>query len=38
MKGCIRNDSLSLNYSNQDSLIQFVSRVPKQWWFFKWGY
>lgn len=37
MKGCIRNDSLSLNYSNQDSLIQFVSRVPKQWWFFKWG-
>jgi hypothetical protein len=37
MKGCIRNDSLSLNYSNTDSLIQFVSRVPKQWWFFKWG-
>ena len=37
MKGALRNDSLSLNYSNQDSLIQFVS-VPKQWWFFKWGY
>jgi hypothetical protein len=37
MKGCIRNDSLSLNYSNTDTLIQFVSRVPKQWWFFKWG-
>lgn len=37
MKGCIRNDSLSLNYSNTDTLIQFVSRVPKKWWFFKWG-
>ena len=37
MEGCIKNDSLSLNYSNQDSLIQFVSRVPKQFWFFKWG-
>ena len=37
MKGCIKNDSLSLNYSNTDTLIQFVSRVPKQWWFFKWG-
>lgn len=37
MRGCIRNDSLALNYSNSDSLIQFVSRVPKKWWFIKWG-
>ena len=37
MQGCIRKDSLTLNYSNQDSLIQFVSIVPKQWLCFKWG-
>ena len=37
MQGCIKKDSLTLNYCNQDSLIQFVSIVPKQWWFIKWG-
>ena len=37
MQGCIKKDSLTLNYSNQDSLIQFVSIVPKQWLCFKWG-
>ena len=37
MQGCIKKDSLSLNYSNRDSLIQFVSIVPKQWLCFKWG-
>ena len=37
MQGCVKKDSLSLNYSNQDSLIQFVSIVPKQWLCFKWG-
>lgn len=37
INGCLKKDSLSLNYSNQDSLIQFVSIVPKKWWFIKWG-
>ena len=37
MQGCIKKDSLTLNYFNQDSLIQFVSIVPKQWLCFKWG-
>ena len=37
LNGCIKKDSLSLNYSNRDSLIQFVSIVPKQWLCFKWG-
>ena len=37
MQGCIKKDSLTLNYCNQDSLIQFVNIVPKQWWFIKWG-
>ena len=37
INGCIKKDSLELDYSATDSLIQFVSRVPKQWWFFKWG-
>lgn len=37
INGCLKKDSLSLNYSNQDSLIQFVSIVPKKWLCFKWG-
>lgn len=37
INGCIKKDSLELDYNATDSLIQFVSRVPKQWWFFKWG-
>lgn len=35
--GCLKRDSVRINYSNRDSLIQVVSRVPKKWWFFKWG-
>ena len=37
INGCLKKDSLSINYSNQDSLIQFVSIVPKKWLFFTWG-
>lgn len=37
MQGCIKKDSISINYTQEDSLIQIVSRVPKKWWFFTWG-
>ena len=37
LQGCIKKDSISINYTQEDSLIQIVSRVPKKWWFFRWG-
>lgn len=37
MNGCFQKDSAIINYSNIDSLDQFVSVVPKKWLFFKWG-
>lgn len=37
INGCIKRDSLSFDYNNVDSLQQFISIVPKQWLFFKWG-
>jgi len=36
-KGCDEGDLLKADIFIVDTLVQFVHRVPKQWWFFKWG-
>ena len=35
--GCIRKDTILLSYKSLDTLIQIISRVPKKWWFFRYG-
>ena len=35
--GYILNDSANLSIQNNDSLYVVVHRVPKKWWFFRWG-
>jgi hypothetical protein len=34
---CEMDDSLHANIRTYDTLVQFVHRVPYQWWFFKFG-
>jgi hypothetical protein len=34
---CEINDSLRANIRTYDTIVQFVHRIPHQWWFFKWG-
>jgi len=36
-KGCDEQNVLKADIFIVDTLVQFVHRVPKQWWFFKWG-
>lgn len=35
--GSIYNDSIKMNISITDTITQFVHRIPKKWWFFRWG-
>ena len=35
--GSIMDDSIRLNISSTDTITQFVHRIPKKWWFFRWG-
>lgn len=38
VKGTLYPDKkLELNINSVDTLIQVVHRVPKKWWFFRWG-
>lgn len=35
--GAIRRDSVDMNISSTDTIVQIVHRVPHKWWFIKWG-
>ena len=35
--GSIYNDSIKMNIASTDTITQFVHRIPKKWWFFRWG-
>ena len=35
--GYIHGDSANIKVENTDSLYMVVHRVPKKWWFFRWG-
>lgn len=35
--GSIYNDSIQMNIASTDTITQFVHRIPKKWWFFRWG-
>lgn len=35
--GAIRRDSVNMNISSTDTIVQIVHRVPHKWWFIKWG-
>jgi len=35
--GCIRKDTILLSYKSQDTLVQIISRVPKKFWFIRYG-
>ena len=35
--GYLHGDSANINIENNDSLYMVVHRVPKKWWFFRWG-
>lgn len=35
--GSIYNDSINMNITSTDTITQFVHRIPKKWWFFRWG-
>lgn len=37
LSGCMANGRFSGFITSYDTLIQVVHRVPKRWWFFKWG-
>lgn len=37
VQGEIVDKSVALNIESRDTLVQLIHRVPKQWWFFKWG-
>lgn len=38
VKGVLYPDrKLELNINSVDTLVQIVHRVPKKWWFFRWG-
>lgn len=36
-KGNIQDDSINVNITSNDTITTFVHRVPKKWWFFRWG-
>lgn len=35
--GNISADSIKLHIASSDTITQFVHRIPKRWWFFRWG-
>lgn len=35
--GCIYNKQFTGTIETKDTIVQVIHRVPKQWWFFKWG-
>lgn len=37
VEGIIRKDSVSLSVQSTDTLVQLVHRVPRKFWFIKWG-
>lgn len=37
VEGVIDGKKLALEIASRDTLVQLVHRIPKQWWFFKWG-
>ena len=37
INGYLHGDSANIKIENNDSLYMVVHRVPKKWWFFRWG-
>lgn len=37
IRGEIRDSLAKIDYSSTDTISQVVYRVPKKWWFFRWG-
>lgn len=37
LSGCMENNRFAGNIVSRDTLIQVIHRVPKQFWFIKWG-
>lgn len=37
IEGVVTDDSATFSIQSTDTLIQVVHRVPKKWWFLKWG-